>query len=101
MGQSMLVVKVEATAKNSSRLKHCVVVCDTTHQLFVLWLLHSTFVLILKDRHQPSSSVNVPHNLPPLPKTSSHPRYLLLKLSVIKYGLLKICELKNSYFILS
>jgi hypothetical protein len=28
-------------------------------------------------------------------------KHLLLKLSVIKYGLLKICELKNSYYILS
>jgi hypothetical protein len=27
----MLVVTLEATAKNSSRLKHCIEVCDTTH----------------------------------------------------------------------
>jgi hypothetical protein len=30
-----------------------------------------------------------------------HHKHLLIKLSVIKYGLLKICELKNSYYILS
>jgi hypothetical protein len=36
MGQSILVVKLEAIAKNSSRLKRCVVICDTTHQLFEL-----------------------------------------------------------------
>jgi hypothetical protein len=34
--------------------------------------LHCTFALMLKDRHQSSFSVNVPQNLPPLPKTSSH-----------------------------
>jgi hypothetical protein len=34
----------EATAKNVSRLKHCVEVCDTTHQLFgMMWLQHTTF----------------------------------------------------------
>jgi hypothetical protein len=43
-GTVNVVVKLEATAKNSSRLKHCVTVRDTTHQLFKLWLQHGTYL---------------------------------------------------------
>jgi hypothetical protein len=53
-GPSMFVIS-EATAKNLSRLKHCVEVCDTTHQLFgMMWLQHSSFLLTLKEYHHQS-----------------------------------------------
>jgi hypothetical protein len=46
MELSMLVVILETTAKNSNRLKHCIEVWDTTHQLFELSLQHSTFFYV-------------------------------------------------------
>jgi hypothetical protein len=53
MELSTLVVILEATAKNSSRLNHCIEVCDNS-PMSELWLQHSTFFLMLKEGHQSS-----------------------------------------------
>jgi hypothetical protein len=51
MELSMLVVTLEATAKNSSRLKHCIEVCDTTHNCLSCGCNTVHFFFMLKEGH--------------------------------------------------
>jgi hypothetical protein len=58
MELSILVVILEGTAKNASRLKHCIEVCDTTHHcLSCSYNTVQFFFLMLKEGHQSSQIV--------------------------------------------
>jgi hypothetical protein len=93
---SMLVVILEATAKNSSRLKHCIEVCDTTHHCLSCSCNTVHFVFNVEGR--PSVITNHCRNFNLVSVGQSGFKYLAILFEIVLIVLIPIGEFIHQFF---
>jgi hypothetical protein len=92
----MLVVTLEASAKNSSRLKHCIEVCDTTHRC--LSCSYNTVHFVFDVERKPSVITIRFRNLNLVSIGQSRFKYLAILFEIVLIVLIPIGEFIHQFF---